>query len=339
MQIRSLTRAATPVTSATTVDGEPPPPRREPARRWLRVGVGVLLLGLAIYLLLPRVGELRATTSALHHARPDLLVAAFAAVAASFPLSALSMVGAAAADLPLLRTTAVELAGAFLNRVTPAGVGRVGVLSRYLALTGIPPLRAAGVLGLNMAAGAFVHGVGLGLAVALLRPSMTPHVRLPDRWADLLTVVVILVGSGVVIGGVVLRRRWRSLAVRLVPLRDQFRRALTRPSSVAALLGGVAGVNAAMIGALVVSLAAFGAHPPIDVVALVYLGGSAVAAVAPTPGGLGAMEAALVAGLTGFGVASGPAIAGVLAFRLLSWWIPPLIGAGAWAVLRRQQTV
>lgn len=180
MQIRSLTRAAAPPTSATA-EWDAQPPRRRPARRWLRAGAAVLLLGLAIYLLLPRVGELRATTSALHHASPGLLVAAFAALAASFPLSALSMTGAAAVNLPLLRTTSVELAGAFLNRVTPAGVGRVGVLSRYLALTGVPPMRVAGVLGLNMAAGAFVHAAGLGLAVALLRPSMTPHVQLPDR--------------------------------------------------------------------------------------------------------------------------------------------------------------
>ena len=34
----------------------------------------------------------------------------------------------------------------------------------------------------------------------------------------------------------------------------------------------------------------------------VFLGASAVAAAAPTPGGLGAIEAALVAGLTGVGM-------------------------------------
>ena len=48
---------------------------------------------------------------------------------------------------------------------------------------------------------------------------------------------------------------------------------------------------------------------PLAHVAVVYLGGSAIAAAAPTPGGLGAMEAALVAGLTGFGLSTGPAIA------------------------------
>jgi uncharacterized protein (TIRG00374 family) len=90
-----------------------------------------------------------------------------------------------------------------------------------------------------------------------------------------------------------------------------------------------------MISALDLSLVAFGGHPAFVVVALVYLGGSAVASLAPTPGGLGAMEAALVAGLTGLGVAAGPAITGVLAYRLMSWWIPMPMGALAWTWLRR----
>jgi glycosyltransferase 2 family protein len=74
-------------------------------------------------------------------------------------------------------------------------------------------------------------------------------------------------------------------------------------------------------------------------VAVVYLGGSALAAAAPTPGGLGAMEAALVAGLTAFGLASGPAIIGVLAFRLVTFWLPILPGWLAFRSLRRTQVI
>ena len=54
----------------------------------------------------------------------------------------------------------------------------------------------------------------------------------------------------------------------------------------------------------------------------VFLGASALAAAAPTPGGLGAIEAALVAGLTGVGMASGPAVSTVLTYRLVTYWLP-----------------
>jgi uncharacterized protein (TIRG00374 family) len=84
------------------------------------------------------------------------------------------------------------------------------------------------------------------------------------------------------------------------------------------------------------ALAAFGAHASFEKVALVYLAGSAIASAAPTPGGLGAVEAALVAGLTATGVASGPAIAGVLTFRLATFWIPTLPGWVAFTKMRRR---
>ena len=46
----------------------------------------------------------------------------------------------------------------------------------------------------------------------------------------------------------------------------------------------------------------------------------------PTPGGLGAIEAALVAGLTGVGMDPAIAVAAVLSYRLATYWLPILPG-------------
>jgi uncharacterized protein (TIRG00374 family) len=86
-------------------------------------------------------------------------------------------------------------------------------------------------------------------------------------------------------------------------------------------------------------LAAFGAHLPLISTVAVYLAGAAVASVSPTPGGLGAMEAALVAGLTAVGAPTGPAVAAVLAFRLLTFWLPILPGWLAYRALRADGTI
>ena len=55
-----------------------------------------------------------------------------------------------------------------------------------------------------------------------------------------------------------------------------------------------------------------------------------IAAVSPTPGGLGAMEAALVAALTRLGVEAGSAVAAALTFRLVTFWLP--LPVGGWAL-------
>jgi undecaprenyl-diphosphatase len=114
---------------------------------------------------------------------------------------------------------------------------------------------------------------------------------------------------------------------------------LRRPGKAAQLLGGSVGVTLSYALALAGCLAAFDAHLPLASTVAVYLAGAAVASVSPTPGGLGAIEAALVAGLTAVGSPTGSAVAGVLAFRLLTFWLPILPGWLAYRALRADGTI
>ena len=91
----------------------------------------------------------------------------------------------------------------------------------------------------------------------------------------------------------------------------------------------------AYVGGLVASVAAFGASASIVQVGAVYLVASLIAAASPTPGGLGAIEAATIAGLTGIGIPSGPAVSAVLVYRLATYWLPVLPGWYSWRLLQR----
>ena len=65
-------------------------------------------------------------------------------------------------------------------------------------------------------------------------------------------------------------------------------------------------------------------------------GGRARGGRASTPGGLGAIEAALVAGLTGVGMQPGPAVSAVLLYRLATYWLPVLPGWLSWQSLQHR---
>jgi glycosyltransferase 2 family protein len=108
-----------------------------------------------------------------------------------------------------------------------------------------------------------------------------------------------------------------------------------QPSKMIELFGGSLTITMGYILALEVSVSAFGAGPAFTSIALVYLIGSVVSSVAPTPGGIGAVEATLIAGLTSAGMTSTTAIAAVIMFRLATFWIPLLPGWGALVVLQR----
>jgi uncharacterized protein (TIRG00374 family) len=98
-------------------------------------------------------------------------------------------------------------------------------------------------------------------------------------------------------------------------------------------------LTASYVVALYTALLAVGARPAILATAAVYLAGNTVGSIAPTPGGLGAVEAVLTAGLTAIGVPAHEAIPAVLLFRIATFWLPIPAGWASFAVLKHNGTL
>jgi undecaprenyl-diphosphatase len=321
------------VRAAAAGDEEPPAPAPI-ARVRPRTIAMLVALGLAVHVLLPQVGELGRTADAIRDANWGWFAAAALASALTYVLSAVNLQGAVTVRLPVGRTTAVQLASSFANRLTPGALGGLAVNERYLEHNGLDRSEAVAGVGLKSVSGALVHVPAL-LILVPLAGSDVGDVTLPDGWEVLVAVSVLLAVAGVVVWTPVGRR----LRAPLAQGAGQLAGALRSPRRAAALLGGAAGTTALYALALAACLEAFGGGLSGLQVAAVYLGGAAISGVAPTPGGLGAMEAALVAGLTGLGEDSGSAIAAVLGFRLLTFWLPTLPGFFALRSLRREGAV
>jgi hypothetical protein len=83
-------------------------------------------------------------------------------------------------------------------------------------------------------------------------------------------------------------------------------------------------------GVFAASIYAVGAPVPWQSLLLVYGSGAVVRSLGITPGGLGLVEGTLCLGLVGAGLHSGPALASVLLYRLISFW---MVAAAGWMVL------
>ena len=113
---------------------------------------------------------------------------------------------------------------------------------------------------------------------------------------------------------------------------------LRHPTKVALLLGGSAVVTFSFIVALFFSIEAFGGSDlSFAQVGSIYLVASAIATLAPTPGGLGALEAAAIAGLVAAGMPNDVAVPSVFLFRLATFWIPVVPGWIALTYLERAE--
>jgi len=111
---------------------------------------------------------------------------------------------------------------------------------------------------------------------------------------------------------------------------------LSQPWRLALGIGGNLLLTIAYVGAFDATLRAFGQSMPLIDVTVLFLLGNAVGAIFPTPGGLGAVEGALIAGLTTAGITPSLAASVVVIYRLISYWARIPMGYFAMGYLQRR---
>jgi undecaprenyl-diphosphatase len=315
--------------------GRPIPSFRSPVRP--RTIATLLLGGSAVYLLLPQLNDLPGLAGWLREANWWWLAGATACGLLAIGMSALTLLGSSQTRLPWWRTVAVQVAAAFTGRTTPGGVGFFGINITYLERLGMRRSLAVGVTLLSLAGTSAVAAVVCLVGVFGVGMSGTLRgLSIPTGWPLVVGVAVALVLVGAVLGSPLGRRRIIRPSMQVT---RELWTTLRHPVRAAQLFGGAFGYLTLSAFGLAASLAAFDPHFPLIDVLVVFVVGQTLGHLAPTPGGLGAVEALLVAGMTAVGVAPAPAVAAVLTSRLLTYWLPVLPGIGMFRYLQHRDIV
>ncbi|WP_399888522.1 lysylphosphatidylglycerol synthase domain-containing protein [Streptomyces sp. BBFR51] len=248
--------------------------------------------------------------------------------AASYVAAAMSLLGFVPEKVPFLRTVAAQVAGSFVKIVAPAAVGGVALNTRFLQRAGVRPGLAVASVGASQLFGLGCHILMLLSFGYLTGTEKTPSLS-PSRTviAGLLTVaVLVLVVTSVPFLRKFLVTRVRSLFAGVVP---RMLDVLQRPQKLVTGIGGMLLLTACFVMCLDASIRAFGDDSTsisLASVAVVFLAGNALGSAAPTPGGVGAVEATLTVGLIAVGLPKEVAAPAVLLYRLLTLWLPVLPG-------------
>jgi glycosyltransferase 2 family protein len=305
-----------------------------------RTLLAIAALAGAFYYLLPQLAQVSSSWRAIQSADWAWLPLVIALSAVTYLASAVGLIGAVPQRIRFWPTVLAQGASSFVNRVSPANVGGMALNARYLQKSGVETSAGAAAVGVSSVAGAVVHLVLLVVFFAWSGHGLARAFKLPSSSKLLLILAIVAAIAGIVLA----TRPGRRLAAgTLVPgLKSaavSLRRVARNPVKMLMLFGGSALVTLAYAGALAASVQAFGGGPGVILIAAVYMGAAAIAAAAPSPGGLGAIEAALVAGLTGVGMQAGPAVSAVLLYRLATYWLPVAPGWLAWRALLRRDYV
>ncbi|WP_328773249.1 lysylphosphatidylglycerol synthase transmembrane domain-containing protein [Streptomyces sp. NBC_00286] len=265
-----------------------------------------------------------------HHlatAKWPWLLAAGAATCLTWVAAAVTRQGALVERLPKCRLLATQFAAGAANHLLPTGLGASAVNLRFMAVCGVPLTRSSAALALYLLAEAIAR-TGLLLALLIAFPdALRPDKLIPDA-----AVGPLLIAAGaaacVALAVLLLVRRLRTaLSTFLRTALGEARSVHTRPARALALWGGSFSFPILQAAGLVaVSLALGLPVSPLHIV-VAYLAATVAVALIPTPGGIGSVEAALIVALVAAGGPAAVATAVVLAYRIITVWLPLLPGA------------
>jgi glycosyltransferase 2 family protein len=303
----------------------------------LRTLVSLVAGVVAAYVLAGQFAKVN-LASLMRHADWRWTLTALAVSALTYAAAASSLSGFVLERLSFVRTLLAQLAASFVTLVTPAAVGGAALNIRYLQRSGVSPAGATASVGVAQVMAFVLHMLLLVLFAAITGASQMHSLR-PPTWAYLVLAGLLIL----VLAAIALPSGRQLLRARLAPTLGQVLPRLLDlaqdPRKLAEGIGGALLLTVAYVLCLAACVRALGGSVPIASIAVVYLTGSALGSAAPTPGGLGAVEVALSAGLTAAGLQGATALSAALLFRLLTFWLPVPVGWIAFNYLQRRHAL
>ncbi len=334
-------------------------------RRLVMLVVGFVLVVVAIYVLIPKVVGLDDALERFEQATWYWLAVAFAFTGASFAAYVALFRGvlggrhddAVRRRLDLSASYQITMAGFAATRIfSAAGAGGIALTYWALRRAGMPRRRSACRMVAFLALLYSVYLVSLVLFGALLRTGVLPG---PNPVGGTIVPAAIAGGVLLVIGLIALipgdvERRLRELSrgyrrQRLARFTERLaagpatvatgvRTAIDyvrRPRRGALAVSGAIGYWAAQIATLWASFEAFGGHIPVAVLVQGFFVGMAANLIPSPAGGVGAVDAGMIAAFLLFDVPANLVFPAVLTFRVMSFWLPIPPGLVAYFQLRR----
>jgi uncharacterized protein (TIRG00374 family) len=327
-------------------DGQALPEQLSPARlRRRAIPVVLALLALVLVaLLMPGLGGVRDRLSA---ADPVwLLVAVALEVASSFSY-VLMFRPVFCPGMGWAESTEIGLSEVGMGSIVPAsGAGGLALGAWVLNRRGMPADKIARrsvaffiiKSSVNFVA---VAVVGVLLATQLVGPRLSPWLTVLPAALSALTIgavfVVARLGEGERPTGGRIKRAWATVRRSIV---GGFATAVEAIKAGDPLLfAGAIGYWAFDNAVLWATFQAVGDAPPLSVILMGYLIGQ-MGGLLPIPGGIGGIEGGLLGTLVVYGAHADATVAAVLAYRLILFWIPLVLGVPAFlALLRRLRGV
>ncbi len=301
-----------------------------------RQGLFLTVVVVALYVLLPQIGQFKLSFTAVKTADVELLALAFACILGAALTAALSYSQLSFRSIPFHRIALIQYAGMFTNRLLPAGIGGISLFIDFLYRQGHTLARASTIAAVNNGLGFAAHLTLLLIAAVTTGFTVLSGVTYGVFLWALVGVVVVFFAIKLLLHYV---RQPNKIAKFIRSVTQTLK--LFRRRKLALLVAYISciGTTSLHVIALNFVIHAFGVELPLAASLVILTGGVAAATVTPTPGGLIGAEAALTAALITYNVDGSTALAIALSYRLVQYWLPILPGIAAFLFVQNRKYI
>jgi uncharacterized protein (TIRG00374 family) len=266
---------------------------------------------------------------ALSDARWSLVLIGLVLAAATNWTDAIALRAVSPKPVPIGVTTIEQFAIGFVNIAVPSAAGRIATNTRFFQKFGISAITSTTTGAITGLVGFVAQAILVVLTILVGAGSIDlTQLQGGGEVLRLLAMAVIgFVAAFVIVAIIPKWRHWAYDKIRtpLSQIGDALR-TLKNPRTALTALGSSIGTEILYGAAFAMCVLAVGGSLSLGEAIFINVTVSLFAGLMPVPGGVGVSEAGMTAGLTAIGVPSDIALASVLVYRLISFYLPPLWG-------------
>lgn len=253
----------------------------------------------------------------------------------------ISLMGSVNHPLPLWPVVAEQFANNFTGLIGGT-VATTALVIRFFQKQGLKVAVAASSGVMSSLASGIVEVVLVTVGLLVTSTDFAPSSVGGGKLEQIVLIAIVVVGLGVTVALLVprLRASFRhTVGPQWATAKENLTGILTTPRKALMIFGGNLCSQIAYALVIDAALRAYGTPLPLLQIIVINSLASILGGVAPVPGGMGVIEAGLIAGMTAAGVPNAEAVAATFTARLFTAYLPPIWGWFSLEWLRRHDYV
>jgi uncharacterized membrane protein YbhN (UPF0104 family) len=284
--------------------------------------IQLVLLAVALAVIVPQLKQFSGSWHLLTTTNPSWVLIAGLGMIGTIGFATLVYIILIPESLPYPRTLLIQLATYFTNRLLPSGLGGIGFNALYLVKQAkLSRTDSAVYATANNIIGFTAFSVCIWISTLVADSKIATDVPL-KRILFGIAVVAFIVGV-IALFVKPIQKRIMDFAGHLLGVLLTI---IKHPKRLIFAVLASTGITASYALVLWASTKSVGIHLSIVDIFIAFVAGNAALTISPTPGGIGAVEAAITGVIISAGVAPALALASVVLFRIISYWLPIIPG-------------